>query len=32
MRIAEDELSYDAQPTDGYEALKLRWGEMTGAL
>ena len=29
MKIAEDELNYDAQPTDGYEALKLRWREMT---
>jgi hypothetical protein len=29
MKIAEDELSYDVQPTDGYEALKLRWQAMT---
>ena len=29
MKIADDELSYDAQPADGYEALKLRWQAMT---
>ena len=31
MNIAEDELSYDTQPTDGYEALKLRWQAMTSS-
>jgi len=29
MKISEDDLSYDTQPTDGYEALKLRWQAMT---
>jgi hypothetical protein len=29
MKISEDELRYDAQPTDGYEELKLRWQAMT---
>lgn len=29
MKIAEDELTYDTQPADGYEALKQRWREMT---
>lgn len=32
MKIGEDELAYDVQPTDGYEALKLRWREMTSVL
>lgn len=31
MKIAGDELAYDAQPADGYEALKQRWQEMTGS-
>ena len=30
MHIADDELAYDAQPADNYEALKLRWQTMTG--
>ena len=29
MKITDDELSYDAQPADGYEALKLRWQAIT---
>ena len=29
MKISEGELAYDAQPADGYEALKSRWREMT---
>ncbi|MEM5474567.1 GFA family protein [Hoeflea sp. AS60] len=29
MKISEDELSYEGQPTDSYEALKLRWRDMT---
>ncbi|MEM5495515.1 GFA family protein [Hoeflea sp. AS16] len=29
MNISADELSYDTQPEDGYEALKQRWQEMT---
>lgn len=30
--VAENELSYEGQPTDGYAALKKRWQAMTGAL
>lgn len=29
VTIADDDLSYETQPTDGYEALKLRWQAMT---
>jgi len=32
MHIAETELSYDGQPADNYEALKLRWQAMTGGV
>lgn len=31
MKTGDDELVYDAQPTDGYEELKQRWREMTAA-
>ncbi len=30
MRFASDELVFEAQPDDGYAALKERWHEMTG--
>jgi len=30
MRFGNDELIYEAQPDDGYEALGIRWGAMTG--
>lgn len=31
VTIADDELSYDTQPNDGYDALKARWQAMTGS-
>ncbi|MEX0347526.1 MAG: GFA family protein [Rhizobiaceae bacterium] len=30
MRFGDDELVYECQPDDGYEALRERWRKMTG--